>query len=286
MKTYKYENTAGAAAQLAAAPYIINKIDISEIENNISDSKNYGMDGTIKTGSNILNRTISIELSILTDNENSLKHHKRNLSRLFNPKYSGKLWVDDVYINCECTGSVSYLTGSENRQAGYQKALIELKCLDPYFYSNDIFDNISIWNDVFEFEIELIADGTELGTKSGNLIYNIINDGDLCCGFDAEININNNVTNPYIHNIDTNEDIKVIDSFNYGDKIIISTRRGNKKVDLLRNGVITTLFDKLTLETNFFSLDLGNNNIKFGADAGEESISIVFSHKELFIDEY
>lgn len=95
------------------------------------------------------------------------------------------------------------------------------------------------------------------------------------------ITINGACTNPRIDNISTGEYIQ-FNGLTMGadDRLEINTAFGEKSVHL--NGTIN-VFNKLDWNSTFFSLQVGENEIKFWDDTGNPTAAIHFSYKNLFL---
>lgn len=82
-----------------------------------------------------------------------------------------------------------------------------------------------------------------MGHRESSLIVNMNNSGDVECSMRVEFTALASVVNPSILNIYTQEYIKVKRTLQSRDKLIISTYFANKRVELIRNGITTNVFN-------------------------------------------
>ena len=161
---------------------------------------------------------------------------------------------------------------------------ISIICPDPYFYSaGEDGRTVTIFSGIealFEFPFEnnsLVGNLIEAGTISTLQEQNVVYHGDSEIGVMIYIHALGPVTNITIYNSGTREIMK-IDTVKLttltgstlvaGDDIIISTIKGNKYIQLLRDGEYTNILNCLDKNTDWFQLAKGDNIFAFTADTG------------------
>lgn len=162
-----------------------------------------------------------------------------------------------------------------------ETAQISIICPKPYFQS--VLETVNSGSAVtaaFEFPTEF--NNVEFSTETTNTTITIPNGGDVTAGMDISINFTDNVTNPVIRNAVTGEFFRLNSNFVSGDKVTINTRNGEKSVILTRFGVDFNLINALDAAASWLQLQRGNNKFYFGADSGTGSMTIVFTHTDLF----
>lgn len=176
------------------------------------------------------------------------------------------------------THAPSFLVGLENRNAIWQKVLLEFEC-QPFWYSDyEITEDFINVSPLFSFPFTMSPTSP---VTFGNILPNkvITNNGQV----EAPITIQviNACTNPVILNKTTGEFIKFKNlTMYYQDNLLIETAYGKKKVTL--NGY--NIFDKLDYTSTFFNLAVGDNEIEFSDETQlPTSAKIFLTYRNLYI---
>lgn len=205
-----------------------------------------------------------------------INSQKQLLYRICNPKNTVTITINngtDVYF---IQGHpVSFPTFDNRKNASYQRFLMQFTCSDPYLYKNEEIVTFATVTPMFKFPLRI--NNTKMGEKQNTLIQNIYNDGMMDCAIQITMKANGTVTNPYLINLNTYEQIKLNTTLNNGDIVIINTGR-QKEISLIRNGVKTNLFYALDLSSAFLQLHVGDNPYRFGSDAGSDYLEIEIAY--------
>ena len=67
-----------------------------------------------------------------------------------------------------------------------------------------------------------------------------------------------------------------------GDDIIISTLRGEKRIQIFRNGVYTNIINCLGEDTNWLQLSRGDNVFAFAAETGIANLQFRIENKIIY----
>jgi hypothetical protein len=258
----------------------IIKLDVGSINNELQSNKLYGIDGYRHSSNSVGKRDISMEVVILADTPERLKHMKRLIMNIFDIKLQGQLIIGDKSINVSLSNTPYMVRGKGNSGPTYQRVIFDFECSDPYFYSKEIVNTISMWENSFEFILEIPEEGIEFASKTDSLQCSIENEGNTDTGLVAELRFIGAVTNPFIYHVTKGEKIKVIGEFNAEDVLKISTISGKKKITLTRGDVDYNYFSKLDKTSKFFTIDIGKNIIRIGCDTGEEKIQAIIKYLE------
>lgn len=174
-------------------------------------------------------------------------------------------------------------------------APISIVCPDPYLYSID--KNITVFSGVepiFEFPFsnesltENLLETGILHRQTSKVVYY---DGDEEIGVTISIHALGDVENITIYNTTTREimriDTEKIKSLTgsgiiAGDEITINTVKGNKYINLLRNGVYTNILNCLDRNANWFQLIKGDNVFAYVADVGEEELQFSIENQIVY----
>lgn len=175
---------------------------------------------------------------------------------------------------------------------------ISIICPDPGFYPYGD-DAVSITpfyviTPLFEFPFENDS-LTESMLEFGNIEYAVIRsiwyDGDEEVGMKIILDAVGVVKNPTFLNVDTRESISLdTDKLELltgkgivsGDKITISTVRGNKSVMLLRNGETINILNCINRDANWFKLSKGENVFTYSAEEGQNNLQITIENQTIY----
>ncbi|HEX9062631.1 MAG TPA: phage tail family protein [Clostridia bacterium] len=269
-----YENEKGESITFDTFPpfFLSNVNGIDGIKNIFSTQKSPYQDGNTLLNKTLDVRDISLSGLIIGKNLDEIKAYRRQMLKVFNPKLSGELTY--IYndskkkIKCEVENAPSF---SEDNVTRVQKFVVNLYCNDPFWTDAvETQQEIAGWVGGFNFPLELSSSGIEMGTKLLNIIVNINNPGDVDCGNKIIFKALASVTNPQILNTVTGEYIKINKVMAAGDVITLTTDFGNKKV--LLNG--NNAFSLIDLNSTFFQLSVGDNLLKYQADANVNNLEV------------
>lgn len=158
---------------------------------------------------------------------------------------------------------------------------ISVVCPDPFFYAwGDGSNQVTKFNGVdplFEFPFsnesttqKLLEFGDVYQFDEKSIMYM----GDSETGMLISIQMGGTVKGLKLHNRDTNQFIGLDYVFQDGDRVLISTIKGSKKIKLLRAGVTHNILGYLAAGSTWLSLIPGRNTFAFTALEGEENVSI------------
>lgn len=101
---------------------------------------------------------------------------------------------------------------------------------------------------------------------------NIINNGDVETGIVIIMRARGPLTNPTIFNVETNEFFSLNISMIKGDEIQINTKKKEKSVVLISNGITTNIVGKLKNGSTWFQLNPGDNLFTTSAETSPENL--------------
>lgn len=244
-------------------------------------------DGAVYNSAKATSRNILLYLKFLW--KPTIEAMRRESYRFFRVKSEVKITIETDERTVETYGriesnEVSIFSSSEGSQ-------ISIICPDPYMYSEETtVTTLSGIEDLFEFEFSnesLTEDLIVFGNIQSNEGQNIYYDGDSPIGIDIYIKTNGDVTNLTIYNSNTRELMtintdKLGGPLIAGDKVHISTRRGNKRVILTRSGVDSNIMNALDFPITWFTLQRGDNVFAFKADSGESNVEMTIENKTIY----
>ncbi|URZ15806.1 phage tail family protein [Clostridium felsineum] len=258
------------------APFLLEKFDPDPPKSTILTSKSPNQDGKTYHGTLLDERVLNIEIAILGDSSNDMFLKRQYFYNVFNPKLDITLtYTNDVGTHI-IKGVVQDSPTPKDRTITSQEFLIQLFCPSPYWQElEEIKKEMALWVSDFEFPLEIPDKvGIEMGHRSSNLIVNACNTGNVECSMRIEFTALATVGSPSIVNVYTKEFIKVKRTLVSGDKLVINTEFGNKKVEMVHNGVSTNVFYYIDLQTTFLQLAVGDNLLRYNAEQGIDNLEV------------
>lgn len=279
MYTLIVQNERGESLELTHSDaYEVVKIDgLNPPSANINTTAMAGGDGSTFNSASLNNRNIVIYLYISRDVENN----RQRLYRYFRNKRKCRIFFKnanrDVYID----GRVEDVNPAIFEQK--QQVQISVICEQPYFKSvkSSVY-NFSWTVSAFEFPFSIEESGVEFGTSNSVSSVDIVNNGENEVGVEITLTATGTVLNPKIINVITGGTFALNAELQEGDKAVITTHRGNKKVTLYKDGTARNIMNTVAKNPDWFSIELGDNVFSYDADVGGEFLAVSFVMTEEF----
>ncbi len=252
----------------------IDGIERSELELNLVDNAHY--DGSFLVSKRIRNRPISITVDYKGLNK---EIERKKLISFLNPKNKGVLIVNYAEtekaieyeiedFNCPLTNIHDDLTFT-----------VDLICPNPYWTDVELNKKqIALWKGDFHFPLVIPkTTGIIMGHREPSLIVNVTNTGNVKSGMIIEFKAKGTLKNPSLFNVNTREFIKINKSMIAGEKIIINTNVGKKKILQELNGIETDILNYLDITgggDTFLQLDVGDNLFRYDADSNLDNLEV------------
>ena len=275
----QYENARGEGVELYGRPYQLSIVEgLGEVEAEIQSQRAPYQDGDTLIDVILQPRHMTIELKIHGKDAAETESNRRKFASVFNPKLGlGILkYVRDgeVRIIKVVAESVpSFPDGTTNRQTTFQKALLYLKAPNPYWRSTSITEEPA-FEPLFEFPFE---GEFEMGMQRDQRI--IFNDGDAPAPL--QIEFFGPALNPKIINNTTGEFIRIKQELHEGERMMIDTT--DSSVFFINvDGEARNVFPWIDLNTTFFKLGIGENDIEYTADSDIQGTIVNISYSKLF----
>ncbi|MBQ9659207.1 MAG: phage tail family protein [Clostridia bacterium] len=252
-------------------PFFITSTDgLYEIKGNVATvSSAYGI-GESYAGTSVKKRNIIIN-GIIADN---FVKRRDTLYNMFPLDTTGTLY----YYEDDIARKIEYkVEDVDVAEKGVPRTFtISLIC--PYPYFKDIEESeasMSTWTPKFCFPmISEQGEGIEFATKNITTMGTIINDTNIEFGVTIKFIANGRVVNPYLINVNTQEQIAIDIEMEAGDQIIITTHRNNKNVIYISTSTneAENINYKMKFGSKFLQMHSGDNTLRAGAEEGEESL--------------
>lgn len=275
----------------------ITKIDgLGPPKADINSTNFATMDGAQFNSARATTRNVVIYLTFRDDPSKPIIKNVETVRQLTYKYFPIKKPVTLMFTtdNRICT-TVGYVESNEpDIFAKEETSQISILCPDPYLYSvevqNTVFSGIE---SMFEFPFaneSLTEPLLEFGVIQNKAEQTVYYDGDVEVGIVILIHALGTATNISIYNVDTREQLK-IDTTKLaaipelsggivaGDDIIISTIKGSKSMQLLRNGIYTNILNALDQQSDWFSLSKGDNVFAYTADTGASNLQFQIANQ-------
>jgi hypothetical protein len=281
MQRIIYTNAQGQSVELkSSAPFLLQSIDgLGDVDADIQTQKAPFQDGSTYIDSVLQERAISLEIVILAD-KSTLLEKRQYLASVFNPKLGkGVLRYENGEtireIEAVPDGVPAFPSGRENRGPTFQKVLVNLLCPNPFWKSPEITEEPT-FEPLFQFPFEGVF---EIGIQRDKRI--IVNDGDAPAPLYIEFF--GPAVNPIIINRTTGEFIKVNQTLQEGEVMKIDTTPGRKSVYFVQpDGTERNVFNWIDLNSSFFQLVVGENEIEYSADSDIQGAIVNISYRKLY----
>lgn len=258
--------------------YIVYKIEgLTPPQATINTSVNTTTDGSTINSTRLENRNIVIYMTI----EGNIEANRINLYKYFPTKKTITLYFNNgtrkVYIN----GTVELIEC--DLFANKQVAQISIICPNPYF--KDIEELTTCFSDVsplFEFPFSIPSAGVEISTVTPNIRKSIINAGDAESGVIIKLFATGTVVNPTIYDVLKQASIGLNITMQQSDTIIINTNIGEKGIYLIRSGQTTNILGLMKRNSQWFTLDSGDNVFTYDCESGASNLQITFTTSILY----
>lgn len=266
-----YLNEKGQSIEFSVfSPFFCSELTGQDgIKNNIYTSKGAGQDGVTVTGESLDVRNIVVQGTVRGDTG----RNRLILLGALNPKLKSKLiYVNagvEKYIDCRVEKAPTIT------KEKWPKFLVSFFCANPYWQDTaEAKAEIALWVGSFEWPLELVDGGIEMGHRELSLIVNTLNSGNVPCSMRVEFTAIATLTNPSILNVNTQEFIKINKEMVAGEVLTVTTHFGNKKVESSLSGVVTNAFNYIDLGSTFLQLDIGDNLFRYNADTGIDNLGV------------
>jgi len=289
VETVTFKNRLGESITFGGPPFYLQKINgLGDVTADNQTQRAPYQDGSTYIDTTLDERYIDIEFLIvneLGEGYGKVSEKRSRIARVLNPKlglgilrYENESVVREIY----CVAESVPIYPDESRVKTLQKGMVTLRAPNPYWLTEETSDQLTVWEGGLKFPLRL---PTKLARMSLNKSKIILNDGDAETPFEAIFN--GPATSPIrLINKTTNKYIEVNQSLLEGEKMIISTAFGKKRVTkVLVDGTRINAFHFITMGSSFFNLIQGNNLLDYstGADYERAAVQIIYRNRHLAV---
>lgn len=248
-----------------------------------------GIDGDTVTNVQAQPRTIILDLRIKSGID--VEYAKREILGIIKLKQYGSL----VWEQNERTVTISGIVESIEMPRWNNKVMMQVSmyCEQPFWEDiSEAIQEISATINMHYFTsypykmLYFPENGIAFGRYDTSKAKSFTNNGDVSVGMEIIITAIGIVTNPIIYDTDGkffgigygNGDKQVV--MGSGDRIVISTHKGNKTVKL--NGV--SMYDKIKPQSTWLQLQAGENQFRVDSDESElDNMTFQIEYKQRYI---
>lgn len=275
MESFKFINSIGKSITLDyTSDYIIESYDgLTASEIIPVTTRGYRQDGYTRVNTNLGSRYISINFYVYADSMAAFYEKRRNLASVFNPLLGeGTLIYTNDYTSKSIKGVVSVPPTPIEKMGSLQSFNVEITCDNPLWFDNE--ESAVKMGDFIgglSYPLQFEGNGEKFAQKGDIAKIKII--GDVPSPIRAEFK--NESVNPVLTLVNTGDFIKVQTTIADNERLIINTSYGNKTVEhIAADGAKENSFHLISLDSSFFSLPVGDNQLTFSGDAGTPEVYI------------
>ncbi|MET3658171.1 phage tail family protein [Sporosarcina psychrophila] len=275
MQKITYTNSRGDSIVLShRAPFLLSKIDgLGDVDATVQMQKSPFQDGSTHVDTLLEPRFLSLQVSIIGRGREDVSAKREELARVFNPKLSGVILFENGRVSREIKAHPEHVPKypSDDRGLTYQIALVNLVCPNPYWQDiNPI--NIKLQDFVgnFFFPISFPASFSIRGDEK-----NLFNEGHAPTPI--KVTFRGEAVNPMITKVSTGEFIRINRTIPAEHSLVITTDFDYRTVRIVDPyGNEKNAMGYIDLDGTFFSLDVGENNLKFITSGGNPEVFIEY----------
>ena len=265
MRRLTFTNNRGESIEFYLSPFLIESLEgIGEVEAELQEQVAPYRDGSIHIDAILRPRFIELEGSITNINLEEIRKKRQELSRVCNPKLGlGK-------ITLELDGSIKEIHGvpegsvvfPDRERNPFQPFMITWKCPDPYWKDlQEVSRDLKAYEGKFTFPFQFPV---QFGIESDNTT--LINEGDTSAP--VIIEIKGPIRRPIIENLTTGKYMQINAIIEADQTLVIDTNPRNKRVEIKSGGETRKVMGFFDHGGDFWQLDVGENEIRYRADAG------------------
>ncbi len=242
--------------------------------------------GQTLIGNNINERVVSIRACLVTETKEEEERLRKQAHSTLSPLLSGTLEIyGETFV--KALGDVQIINGPVFEDTDYTEPdgilYFTFQFIAPSNFLTDLNNTMIDLLEVtprFSFPLEFSPTVLFGDMTSGKTT--IINDGDIPAP--VIIEIPGPVKTPSVINEATGEFIKIYVPILAGETMYINTSFGNKTVKIKDfEGNEKNAFNYIDLNSTFFQLQVGTNDIQFHAEEGNDTAKVKLYYKRLYL---
>ncbi|MEK4760758.1 phage tail family protein [Viridibacillus sp. FSL E2-0187] len=283
METVTYTNPRGETVTFGGPPFYLQSVTgLGDVTVQIQTQKSPFQDGSTYLDAILDEREVDIIFLIVADleqNYGDVSKARARIAQICNPKLGpGILKYENDYVVRIIDAVASHVPiygDDSDRTKTLQKSTLTFVAPDPYWKSLKV-EEEPAFKPLFQFPF---LGPFQMGLQQDRRIIN--NDGDAPTPIFVEFY--GPALNPKIINNTTGEFIKVDQELLEGERMVIDTSEENKSVFFVgENGEMRSVFHWIDLDSDFFKLCIGENDIEYTADNDVQGAILNISYNKRY----
>lgn len=279
-----------AIARESTPDYVLKSVDWGVIKASYKSYRFLNEIGEFVTNISLGTRDLTIEGWVLAGNKELMTRRKNFLNLFFNPQHLLTLEYKTYSIDFLCESTIRYSTKESENNEVVCAFKVEGFCADPLFSS--LVENkipAASTDGAFHFPLIMsqepaVPGGVIFGERKPSLIVKAVNNGSVVVGMRIVFFAKGSVVNPKITNAETQRFFKINKTLEVGEIVEINTNTGSKSVKGFLGGVESNYFKYKDLDSDWLQLQLGENFLRYGADAQEENLDVFVYFYDKFLE--
>lgn len=268
--------------------YVENITGFDSLDVRIVTSQGFNQDGSSLVNVYTEQRPMRIEGAVFAATTAQMQAMRSTILDLFLPK-------EELTVKHSYGGFTRTITAYTEKTPAFkftkvsklQTYTVNLVATDPFWYEdgNSLVEMAST-KGMFRFALAIpVRRGVIFGKKSTSKIASLPNKSAVKLGMAITFTAKGEVVNPYVLNVYTRECVRLNCTMKEGQTVTITT--GQEKTASSRiNGVSEDYIGYLDIAGGngiFLELDVGDNLLRYGADAGEEYLAVKFVYSNKYV---
>ena len=272
MERLTFTNSFGKSITLDYSnDYIIDSYDgLTAAEIIPVSTRGYRQNGYTRINTSLGSRYININFYVYAETMAAFYEKRRNLASVFNPLLGeGILTYTNDFTSKSIKGIVSVAPTPTNKMGSLQLFNVEITCDNPFWFDNEESAvRMGDFTGGLSYPLQFTGAGEKFAQKGDVAKIKIV--GDIPSPIRAEFR--NHSLNPVLTLTNTGEFIKVNTEIDNNERLVINTAYGNKTVEHITTNGTENSFHLITLDSSFFQLPIGQNQLTFSGDAGTPEV--------------
>lgn len=238
---------------------------LSGMDIDIFTSQSFQQVGESIENSSVLGLTREI-YGVIIDNE---KTAQEKLLKVFSAFSSGRLYIGDRYCDF-VTSKTPYISREKNGRLTFMTAVF---CPYP-FWLDEKSSEYTFGGIIPAFSFPVTYDTHKYSTRNPVETINCYNKGNVKQTIEIEFSTFALVKGFGLRDSNTGNFIKINEEISGGDKVAVYQENGEIKVELIRDGVKSSVIGKLSNKSTLFEVEAGDNVLTPFADVGVENLGV------------
>lgn len=287
----KVKNSQELVLDMVSTPdYVLKSVDWGTIQSTHHTYKYVNQVGVTISGTSLETRSIAIEGWVVAQTEALMTSLKKKLNGFVNPQDAIDLIYKDYTIRFLPDETVKYAVEYNENNDAFCKFIITGTAPNPLFSSVDEAQIVFATTiPKFHFPLSISASSPEkgviFGSRTDNLIVNVLNDGSVPVGMRIVFKAKGDVTNPKLINVITQERFVLNKSLVAEEEVEINTNIGEKSVKgKIGSNKQNNYYMYKDIDSSWLQLEVGDNLFRYDADEGLDNLEIYVYFYNRFLE--